>query len=485
MYRKRTSHRAPPGQDNLFGWTIFLLLLTGFAAACWIGSFYIFGHPEKSFSYRVLRLVKKIDPPKRFELIDAPRGQFLDADKLHERFGSMPPRQLEAENDIFLRNYLRNYERTKDLVPYVTGSYNVMGTFRLGPNNFFTEGVVALARSTENPQVLLEMIFPAEPENAVHLERLLPTGLDIPLARTHDLTAVLNARVLPDGRLIITAVPLLYSNYTSTETTGTFSLEPPAGLNVGAGLPVLNAAAVEEAEKHYAGYLQRAGLPAHTPTLMRVQRSEAVDTSTIPVARAEPVDPTALPPTVTPDAAGTVDEMPVARAIPVTTTDEIPVARAVPVDQEDIPVARAEPVDPMPPVATEELQPFSEIVPTPEPTPTPAAAAWSVYDPGRMPRGRLLDLGGARNLAAQGNPTELTYLAGDFNVSASGPSRAVLRGRRGAQNMRVIVDFPPGSQPPAEGQTVNRDAARPFQITRVEEGPDGLVNVYVREVTRP
>jgi hypothetical protein len=35
------------------------------------------------------------------------------------------------------------------------------------------------------------------------------------------------------------------------------------------------------------------------------------------------------------------------------------------------------------------------------------------------------------------------------------------------------------------GGNVNRDAQRPFQITSVEQGSDGQINVYVREVTRP
>ena len=37
---------APPRKDHLFLWTVFILLLIGFAMACWLGSFYIFGHPE-------------------------------------------------------------------------------------------------------------------------------------------------------------------------------------------------------------------------------------------------------------------------------------------------------------------------------------------------------------------------------------------------------------------------------------------------------
>jgi hypothetical protein len=101
-----------------------------------------------------------------------------------------------------------------------------------------------------------------------------------------------------------------------------------------------------------------------------------------------------------------------------------------------------------------------------------------------MPRGRLLDIDTARDLPAE-STGDVQYLAGDFQVSASGKNRAVLRGSGGQQNVRVIVDFPGNAAPPAEGETVQRNAQRPFQITNVERGPDGQVNVYVREITRP
>ena len=461
MIRLRVNRHRRGNRDNLFGWTIFLLLLAIIAGVSWVGSFYIFGHPEKAVSYGILRTLGKIDAPKRFELTKAPRGQFLDANKLFERYGKMNPRELKAGNASLLRNYLRNYQRSKDLVPYVIGDFNVMGTFRLGPNNFFPDGVVALAQSKENPSVLLELIFPAAEADVGQLERMLCMGLDLSLARTLDLSALINARIMPDGRLNLTAVPLLYGSYTSTDATGTLNLEPPADLNISAGLPILNQAAVDEADQRYSAQLKPTGIAPRSPTLMRVQRTEAIAESAIPVARAEPVPPKAVP--------TQIDGRPVARALPVNA------------DQSTIPVARAEPVDPgAVPVAP--LQPFA----TPVPSVVSALSAdqWTVYKPGRMPRGRLLGIDAAGNLPAE-DTGAVQYLAGDFQVSAAGQSRAVLRGSGGQQNIRVIVDFPGNIAPPAEGETVQRDAQRPFQITNVERGPDGQINVYVREITRP
>ncbi len=352
MLERRTIRRSGPGRDNLFGWTVFLLLLAAFAAVSWVGSFYIFGHPERAFSYGVLRAVGKIDEPKRFELTKAPRGEFLDADKLAERFGKMPPRELDELNATLLRNYLRNYSRTRDLIPYVTGDYRVLGAFKLGPDNFFPDGVVALARSKQNPSVLLELVFPAAEADAGELERMLRMGLELQLRRTLDLAALVNARIMPDGRLNLTAVPLLYGSYTSTSATGTLNLEPPADLNVSAGLPVLNQAAVDEAEKRYAAHFERAGEPANGPSLMRVQRTEAVEESTIPVVRAEAVRPPPPPPVA-----------PAAPAAAPPVTDNIPVARAVPVNAlaADRPVLRAEPVRAAPAVPVAPAQPVDGV----------------------------------------------------------------------------------------------------------------------------
>jgi hypothetical protein len=450
--RRRPSVQA----DNLFGWTIFIVVLALFAVFCWVGSFYVFGHPEKGLSYSLLKKFGKIDAPKRFKLTSAPRGKFLTANELHARFEPMAQGALKAESDRLLRNYLRNYGQTRDQVPYVIGEYKVMGVFRLGSSNLFTTGVAALAESVENPSVLLELVFPSAPENTQDLERMLQTGLDLKLVKTLDLTAVIGARKLPDGRLSLTAVPLLYGNYTSSDASGTFSLEPPEDLNVGAGLPILNQAAVDAADKNFRAYAQRAGIiRKETPAvLMRVQQTEAAEAS----------------------AAKTDDTVSAPRAVPVN-EEAIPVAKAIPVTAED----KAAPAG----TPSAELQTTEAAVPA---TIAATAAApvkqWTLHSPGQMPRGRLVDMKGAQEKAG-GNQGEKTYLRGDFKVTAAGPGRAVLRGTSGGRDARVIVDFPDGAAVPAEGESFSRDNQRPFEITSVEEGPDGQVNIYVREVTRP
>src|SRR6516164_7078486 len=97
--------RRESENDNLFGWTVFILLLCGFAVACWIGTFYVFNHPEQPFNYQLLSKLKKLDSPKRFELTAAPSGEFLGADKLLERYGAMTAVQLQDESNSLLRAY--------------------------------------------------------------------------------------------------------------------------------------------------------------------------------------------------------------------------------------------------------------------------------------------------------------------------------------------------------------------------------------------
>ncbi|MCX7869672.1 MAG: hypothetical protein N2322_06945, partial [Terrimicrobiaceae bacterium] len=177
---------------DLFVWTIIILLLMGLALASWIGSFQVFGHPEKGLNYAILSRLGKIDPPKRFELTAAPRGEFLGPKALIERFGAMTPRELQRNSSELLRAYLRNYRLSPGLVPYVIGEYAILDSYELTPANFFPSGVGVLAQSKEHPELLLEHIFPADAKVVPVLQRMLLTGLDLQLNRGIDLSAVVN-----------------------------------------------------------------------------------------------------------------------------------------------------------------------------------------------------------------------------------------------------------------------------------------------------
>jgi hypothetical protein len=472
----RTDDPAIQKGGNLFVWTVVILLLIGFAICCWVFSFYVFGHPEKPFSYSILAKLKKLDAPKRFEITAAPQGEFLTAQQLWDRYNKMTNRELERTSQTLLRNYLRNYRLNPDKVPYAVGSYNILDSYELSDSNLFPSGVVALAQATDAPQVLLEHVFTADKRVIPVLHRMLLTGLNLRFDKTVDLSALVNATRLKDGRLLFTAVPLLYGSYTTSSGAGSFSLEPPGQLNIAKGLPVVNQPTIAEAMDKLAVHRNRAGLDG-TETASATPRPQM---QLVRVERPKPVTGNAAPsetPTASPAAAVSPTPAPVLPAVPAKSPASTPVLAAA------SPVAKPTPTP---------LQPF--LSPTPGSIATTAGGKWPTYAPGQMPRGRLANVPDMADLASRGVAGERIYLQGSFVVTASGQNRAVLRSQAAlpenlgiggrSSNTRIIVEFPSGSRPPSEGSTLSRDSRRPFLVTEVRRTSDGQVNVYVREVTR-
>src|SRR5947208_16792428 len=91
---------------NYFAWTVVILLLTGFAFAACLGSFYIFDQPERPASYRLLQRLHKHAPPKRFELTVAPPGEFLSAKDLYDRSVAVRAAALAKTKRQLARNYI-------------------------------------------------------------------------------------------------------------------------------------------------------------------------------------------------------------------------------------------------------------------------------------------------------------------------------------------------------------------------------------------
>src|ERR1700726_738367 len=246
--------RQPPENDNLFGWTVFILLLCGFAVACWIGTFYIFTHPEEPFNYHILQKLKKLDPPKRFELTAAPLGEFLPADKLLTKYGAMSAWQIDEENKKLLRAYLRNYDHQVGKVPYITGKFTVVDSYPLSQAKFCDSGVAVVAQSVDVPTIYIEHLFPAGTDQLAAMQRTLITGLGIELRRSYDLSAILHVDNLGGGRLLFTCIPLLYGPYGTTQSGSGFQLDPPKSLNLKAGLPLVSQSQLHEAEQRFAQY---------------------------------------------------------------------------------------------------------------------------------------------------------------------------------------------------------------------------------------
>src|SRR5216110_582067 len=257
FFRYETPYGRPPQRVNYFAWTVLILLLTGFAFAAWLGSFYIFWQPERPQSYRILKKLHKIEPAKRFELTAAPAGEFLSSKQLYDRYIAMSPTELATVNAALVRNYIRNFQQVPGLVPYVIGRFNIMQARELTPNDVFLSGMVALTNAVDHGEVLLEHVYPADPQALPLMKKTLVTGLEVKLERTHDLSAVVHAERLSDGRILITAMPLLYGSYTVTKAPGTFTLEPPLDLNLDAGWPLFKDGQRKNVEAQYAAYRER------------------------------------------------------------------------------------------------------------------------------------------------------------------------------------------------------------------------------------
>lgn len=502
FYGYDDAEAEPKGHDNLFLWTIFILLLIGAAFACWMGSFYIFGHPEQPKAYEILKKLKKIDAPLRFEVTAAPPGEFLTAQKLFERYGKYNRLELENENSELLRNYIRNYRETKKLVTYVTGRYVILDSTELKPSDMFPSGMAALAQAAEFPQVVIEHVYTTSARNVSSLRPLLQTGMDMKLERTNDLSAVIHIERIPDGRMQFTVVPLLYGTYALKQGAGTFSLEPPPTLNMAPGLPVMKGNYLQEGLHKYANYRRdhplassADGSPpdpnAAKPEIVRVDVVEpgkpTPETGALPQPKVATPMPIAGQPTPKHFASNAPTPIPAATPTPrmLVTNIATPPPRLF---QQESPTITPLPANatPLPKVSPDgvPLQPF--IAAQRDPNMSSNGASWRTYPPGQAPPARGITLEDVASLADRGDVNERLYLRGDFRVTASGTSRAVLRDatRPVDQSPRIVVEYPSGSIPPQELERFVRDGARPYLVSDIRRGADGVVTIYVKEIIK-
>ena len=532
LYRYDEPYSRPVRRRiNYFAWTVAILLLTGVAFAAWLGSFYIFSQPERPDSYRILQKLHKIEPPKRFELTAAPPGEFLSAKQLYDRYNAMGTAEFTKTNAELTRNYIRNFQQVRGLVSYVVGRYVIMEARELSSSDLFTSGMVALTNSVENPELLMEHLYPAELPTVPLIKQTLTTGLELKLDRAHDLSAVIHVERFNDGRIMLTAVPLLYGTYTVMRGTGTFSLEPPLSLNLEAGWPLYKEQARLRGEMHYAQFKESRGqpqapaqvaipgfAPSGTPPpaenqLIRVEAAKAVTPPPIVQVQGKNKSAKATPtpkgklakgkPTPKASASATPAAVaqasispappPVAQNSPAPAPQKSPPTKTAttpqPAATQSAPpqVAMAQPA--ASPVRAQPVQPAASDVGTL--ASTTGGGSWKTFPPGKMPLGRLIATNDLKEIADQGTGGERIYLKGQFVVNFSDANRAVLRPRGkltdsvlhfGAAPTRIIVEFPAGYTPPAQGSTISRDEARPLEITQVQKQEDGQLNVFAREI---
>ena len=470
---------APKKRDNLFIWTVFILLLIGLAFACWLGSFYIFGHPEEARNYRILQKVKKIEPVKRFEITKAPPGDWMGPKALFEKYSKYSTLQIQAENAELLRTFVTNYRDTKKLEPYMRGNFTIADSAELTKKDFLTSGMVALGVSNDFPQVIVEHLYPMTEAEIAKARPLLITGNPIKLEKTFDLGAIIHIERVADGRMQFTVMPLLYGSYALSGGAGTFATEPPGDLHLESSLPVMKAERVDAAMKKYAAY--RRSLPVTEPTAP----GEMPKPQGPQIVRLDGPDGGKIPET------GALPEVPVATPIPIAGRGNATPARKPPITVATLatprPVAPVLPATPAPNVPGGVIKPFIASNPVPG-LPSAQGNTWRTYKPGAIPPGRAVSPLEAASLEA-GPPAERTYLRGNFVVTARGENRAVLRPRPGADGsgtapVRVIVEYANGNVPPEEGANMDREVATGYEVRDVRKGATGELNIWVREIVQ-
>jgi hypothetical protein len=532
-------YARPRRRINYFAWTVVILLLIGFALAAWLGSFYIFSQPERPDSYKILQRLHKIETPKRFELTAAPAGEFLNSKQLYERYSEMGNAELARTNGELARNYIRNYQTVHGLVPYVVGRYKIVAARELGPGDVFTSGMVALTTAADNGELLMEHLYPANPEALPLMKQTLNVGLEIKLERSHDISSVIHAERLADGRMMITAVPLLYGSYTVTRGLGTFRLEPPLSLNLVAGWPLFKAPERKQIEQRYAEHQQKTAIAQGGPVsipgfsssatpppaaneLVRVEQAIAIRTPpaapviakneklAIPTPppkgrrwgkkqKLESPPPASSPPQPVvaqkPIALGATPFTLASAATPPNLSAATPAPAANTANAQAPAVAQAPSVPTATPVPVLPAQPAPPDVSNVALASNAGGGSWKTFSPGKMPLGRLIGTSDLRDVAEHGLAGERVYLRGQFVVNFSDANKAVLRPRTkltdkvlhfgGGSSTRIIVEFPAGYIPPRQGAEVSRDESRPYEITEVRKQEDGQLNVFVREIMQP
>ena len=460
--------------NGFFIWAVVLLVMTGMCFASWIGSFYVVSHPENPKCYRILKKFKRVDPPKRFPVTEAPKGEFLGAQKLLDRYGKLGKLELANENALLLRNYVTNFRESGRRVAYVAGRFQVVQSFALGRGDWFPSGAVAVAQAEALPQLLVEFVFPAAPENVGVIRETVTMGADITLQRSQDLWALVHVERHADGRMQFTVVPLPYGGWQLKRGQGSFTLQSPEELlrdrqielNLAAGLPIVRDPRLSAALAEYRDFrrkiMARSGddqAALAGPELVRVDPAiaEATDGAKSPPGPPAPV------PGMNPRRAQ--------------------MARPVPTPA---------PAVPLPPRPIVRAQPIIGAVNTPTPTPVPPPPAPAVNT---LPRtaGRALSTSEASGLVDHFSAGEPVFLSGDFVVTAVLGRRVALRAseslrdpnadpaKPGSSAALIVVEFPADAAIPEKDATFTRDAERGFVIRDVVRARNGQITIVADE----
>ncbi len=237
----RLGNNKKGDDDGLFLWSVLIVVLTALTAFSWIFCMYVFGHPEKAFSYNLLTKLEKIEGLKDYQPAGAPRGKFNTSRDLYNLYYNQDKAGLRSISSILRREYITNFLGV-ERVTYIRGDFRIDQIRELGSKDVFPSGIVLRGQSEDFPNVVLEYIIPAEAIPPAHydlkLNRLLQVGTSATCA------AVINIARIGEERICISAVPIVYGRLETPAGTE-IVMAPPEKLNLFGKLPITQEGASE------------------------------------------------------------------------------------------------------------------------------------------------------------------------------------------------------------------------------------------------
>ncbi len=232
--RSGSSNQRRREKRYLLAWTMLMTVLIAGATFSWIFCLYVFNHPEKPFSYKVLTKLERIEPPQRFDLYNVPNGVALEPKEMFARYLRYPQAgddRLIELNDELLRNFVTNYAKAES-VDYVSGTFRVFAIHVMNEESVFPQGIAVSARAIDCPDLTIEYLFPGEKIPADFFR----SGDELTIEGNTAFATVINCAEPEQGKIRLTLVPLVYGTY-SGPNGATVALDPPATLNLEGGWP--------------------------------------------------------------------------------------------------------------------------------------------------------------------------------------------------------------------------------------------------------
>ncbi len=241
-WSRSASTAIQKADGGLFWWAISITLLLGLAMFSWMFCLYIFNHPEKPLSYKILSKFQKLETLKAVSEGKATPGKTYDARSLNETFHNFSAEHLAQKNADLHRGYIENYKRDKPL--YLKGRFRVISARPLGSSDVFTGGIVARAIALvdgdhEYRNIVLEYILPGKTakETGFNIGDFIEVDTRSKKRRTY--TSIVNVSKEKDDKIVISAVPLSYGTFHIDPARGiTIHSEPPTKLNLTGQWPI-------------------------------------------------------------------------------------------------------------------------------------------------------------------------------------------------------------------------------------------------------